>query len=70
METWIHDMICNHNPIDSFIETQEQLQSDYESYCNHCDGEPLSYDIWLHTDITTGYVNPKSKSHTIDDLPF
>ena len=55
---------------------QQQLESDYNAYCEHinnltcCDDKPLSYDVWLHTDITTGYVNPKSKSHTIDDLPF
>ena len=63
-EQELSDMIQEYDII------QQQLQSEYKHYCNHCDGEPLSYDIWLHTDITTGYVNPKSKSHTIDDLPF
>jgi hypothetical protein len=60
METWIHDMIREHDPVNDFFQHQEELESEYESYCNHCDGEPLSYDVWLHTDIT----------FRDEDLPF
>ena len=41
---------------------QEQLESDYQTYCEHCEGTPLSYDIWLHTDV--------SDDNKYDDLPF
>ncbi len=43
-------------------EIQEQLKSRYQTYCEHCEGEPLSYDIWLHTDV--------SYDNKYDDLPF
>jgi hypothetical protein len=43
---------------------QEQLESDYKTYCNHCDDKPLSYENWLHCEI-----NQVSKGND-DDLPF
>ena len=64
METWIHDMIREHDPIDSYIETQEQLQSDYTTYCEHCDDTPLSFNDWIHSD--TSDVD----AFNFDDLPF
>jgi len=43
---------------------QEQLQSDYKTYCNNCNDNPLSYENWLHCEI-----NQVSKGND-DDLPF
>ena len=48
--------------VNYYLELEAQSQSDYQIYCEHCEGEPLSYDIWLHTDI--------SNENDLDDLPF
>jgi len=48
--------------INYYLELEAQLQSDYQTYCEHCEGKPVSYDIWLHTDV--------SDKHESDDLPF
>ena len=50
--------------VNEFLKIEEQCKSMYESYCNHCDGEPLSYDDWQHTD--TSDVD----AFNYDDLPF
>ena len=42
----------------------EQLESDYKTYCNHCDDTPLSFNDWMHTD--TSDVD----AFNFDDLPF
>ena len=52
------------NYVNEFIHHEEVLQSEYLSYCNHCDGEPLSYDVWQHTDTSDRLHN------NINDLPF
>jgi hypothetical protein len=44
---------------------EEQLQSDYKTYCNHCDDKPLSFNDWLYTDSSALYSNQE-----LDDLPF
>ena len=40
----------------------EQLESDYKTYCESCTDEPLSFECWVHTDI--------SSNDNVDDLPF
>ena len=46
---------------DSRTEIQEKLKSCYENYCKICEGTPLSYDEWLHADVSYDVY---------DDLPF
>lgn len=48
--------------INYYLELEAQLECDYTAYCENCEGEPLSYDIWLHTDV--------SDDNKYDDLPF
>ena len=47
--------------VSEFTEIQEQLKSCYENYCKICEGTPLSYDEWLHADVSYDVYN---------DLPF
>ena len=48
--------------VNYYLELEAQLECDYTAYCENCEGEPLSYDIWLHTDV--------SDDNKYDDLPF
>ena len=48
--------------INYYLELEAQLECDYTAYCEHCEGTPLSYDFWLHTDV--------SDDNKYDDLPF
>ena len=48
--------------VNYYLELEAQSQSDYQIYCEHCEGTPLSYDIWLHTDVFD--------DNKYDDLPF
>ena len=51
---------------DEFVSKLNELEANqearYKNYCEQCAGTPLSYDDWLHTDV--------SRDHSLDDLPF
>ena len=38
------------------------IDSAYKQYCESCTDEPLSFECWVHTDI--------SSNDNFDDLPF
>ena len=48
-----------------YIQQDEVIQSEYLSYCNHCAGKPLSFNVWVHTDTSDVYSNKE-----LDNLPF
>ena len=52
----------------------EQLESDYKTYCNHCDDTPLSFNDWVHSGISYEKVWDDNKQAFVqemfDDLPF
>ena len=50
---------------DQYMEIVEELESDYKTYCDHCDDTPLSFSDWMHADTSDVYSNQE-----LDDLPF
>jgi|TARA_R100001086_G_scaffold242395_1_gene170071 hypothetical protein len=43
-------------------ELEAAQKARYKNYCEQCEGTPVSYDEWLHTDVFN--------DHLIDELPF
>jgi hypothetical protein len=60
-----HHMSYEQHLENEYQRIQEQLESDYKTYCNHCDDKPLSFNDWLYTDSSAVYSNQE-----LDDLPF
>ena len=58
----MRDITPEEEQVNYYVELEAQIQSDYQTYCEHCEGKPLSYDIWLHTDV--------SDDNKYDELPF